>query len=341
VAPLSNIPDPQQPIPTSEGTRPPTEPIPELQQLGSTLAAARRQRGIDLEQFAERLRVGASQLRALETGDHDHLPEGVFVIALARRVASALDVNIDEAVQGLRGSRLMVRPQPRPSLPSAPPRRSKPSPTSPPSAWREGSAAGPIHRSSQGPAPRLWALPLVLGALGLAAALGYSTWQHHTPAALPSAENALDGQPTAPPPRSSPAKRPGAPATASTAADPPAAPATLRLKSTEQSWIQVRQSDGKVIFEGTLTGEQSFPLGPGLEVMAGRPHAVLAALGDGPARPLGRVDDLNWHRFSPNPQAAPSVAPTAAPKGPSKAPSTASPSESPTPQSPAPAAAAP
>ncbi|MCX5951191.1 MAG: DUF4115 domain-containing protein [Cyanobacteria bacterium] len=317
---MSNIPDPQQPTPTSEGTLPPTEPIPELQQLGSTLAAARRQRGIDLDQFAERLRVGASQLRALETGDHAHLPEGVFVIALARRVASALDVNIDEAVQGLRGSRLMVRPQPRPSLPSAPPRRSKPSPTNPPSARREGSAAGPINRSSQGPAPWLWALPLLLGALGLAAALGYNAWQHHSAATLPSADAALGGQPTAPPPRAFPAKQPGAPATASTAADPPAAPATLRLKSTEQSWIQVRQRDGKVIFEGTLTGEQRFPLGQGLEVMAGRPHAVLAALGDGPARPLGTVDDLSWHRFGPNPQAAPSAAPMPTPKGPTMAP---------------------
>lgn len=337
MAPLSNIPDPHQPTPTSEGTLPLTEPIPELQQLGRTLAAARRQRGIDLEQFAERLRVGVSQLRALETGDHAHLPEGVFVIALARRVASALDLNIDEAVQGLRGSRLMVRPQPRPSLPPAPPRRSKPSPTNPPSARREGSAAGPINRSSQGPAPWLWALPLLLGALGLAAALGYNAWQQHSQSALPSPDTALGNKPITQPPPAFPAKQPGGPATASTAADPPAAPAMLRLKSTEQSWIQVRQSDGKVIFEGTLTGEQRFPLGPGLEVMAGRPHAVLAALGDGPARPLGRVNDLVWHRFSPNPQAAPSAAPMASPK----APSTASPSGSPTPQSPAPAAAAP
>jgi len=341
VAPLSNIPDPLQPTPTSEGDLPLTEPIPELQKLGSTLAAARRQRDIDLELLAERLRVGVSQLRALETGDHAHLPEGVFVIALARRVASALDVNIDEAVQGLRGSRLMVRPMPRPSLPPAPPRRSKPSPAYPPSARREGSAAGPINSSSQGPAPWVWGLPLLLGALGLAAALGYNAWQHHSQSALPSPDAVLGNKPTTPPPPAFPTKQPGAPTTASSAADPPAAPAKLRLKSAEQSWIQVRQSDGKVIFEGTLTGEQSFPLGQGLEVMAGRPYAVLAALGDGPARPLGTVDDLNWHRFNPKTPAAPSATPMAAPRGPTTAPLTGSPSGSPTPQSPAPAAAVP
>ena len=123
---MSGIPDPQQRTPTNEGVLPPTEPIPELQKLGTTLAAARHQSGIDLEMLAERLRIGASQLRALETGDHTHLPEGVFVIALARRVASALDVNIDESVKALRGSRLMLRPQPRPSLPPAPLRCGKP-----------------------------------------------------------------------------------------------------------------------------------------------------------------------------------------------------------------------
>lgn len=153
MASLSGIPDPQQTTPTSEGLLPPTEPIPELQKLGSTLAAARHQRGIDLELLAERLRIGASQLRALETGDHTHLPEGVFVIALARRVASALDLNIDEAVQALRGSRLMVRSQPRPTLPPVPTRRSKPSPTGPLPPRREVSGLGQYSSSSQGPSP--------------------------------------------------------------------------------------------------------------------------------------------------------------------------------------------
>jgi len=322
VAPLSGIPDPQQTAPTSEGVLPRSEPIPELQKLGSTLAATRHQRGIELELLAERLRVGASQLRALESGDHTHLPEGVFVIALARRVASALDLNIDEAVQDLRGSRLMVRSQSRPSVPPAPPRRVKPSPTGQLPPRREGSGPGQFNHSSQAPAPWLWSLPLVLGALGLAAALGYNAWQRHSQAARQAPTATTDGDRVAAPP-----SRPGAPVAASAAAPPAAVPSKLRLKSSEPSWIQVRQSDGKVIFEGTLSGEQNFPLGQGLEVLAGRPYAVLAAVGDGPSRPLGRVDDLSWHRFSPVAPSFPSASPTAAP--------------TPKPQSPAPAAATP
>ncbi len=334
MASLSGIPDPQQTTPTSEGLLPPTEPIPELQKLGSSLAAARRQRGIDLELLAERLRIGASQLRALETGDHTHLPEGVFVIALARRVASALDLNIDEAVQALRASRLMVRSQPRPSLPPVPTRRIKPSPTGPQPPRREVSGPGQ-YSTIQGPSPWLWGLPLVLGALGVAAALGFNAWQHYSRAARPGSAAADANRSPAPP------SRPKAPVAASAAAPPPATPTKLRLKSTESSWIQVRQIDGKVIFEGTLTGEQTFPLGQGLEVLAGRPYAVLASVGDGIARPLGPVDDLSWHRFKPTAPASSGVSPTAAPITAPTGTTTDSPSPAPKPQPPAPAAAAP
>jgi hypothetical protein len=285
--------------------------------------------------LAERLRIGASQLRALETGDHSQLPEGVFVIALARRVASALDVNIDESVKVLRGSRLMVRPQPRPSLPPTPLRRGKPTTTTSPPPGREVSGPGQFSRSSQGPAPWLLGLPLVLGALGLAAAWGFNAWQQHSQAARPAA-TATEGESTAAPP-----SRPGPPVAASAAAPKPAAPSKLRLKSSESSWIQVRQSDGKVIFEGTLTGEQTFPLGQGLEVLAGRPYAVLAAVGDGPARPLGPVDDISWHRFSPKATSPASASPTAAPNAAPTGTTSDSPSQSPKPQSPAPATAAP
>ena len=335
MAPLSGIPDPQQTTPTSEGLLLPTEPIPELQKLGSTLAAARHQSGIDLEMLAERLRIGASQLRALETGDHTHLPEGVFVIALARRVASALELNIDEAVVALRGSRLMVRPQPRPTQPPAPTRRSKPSPTGPLAPRREVSGPGQ-YSSSQGPSPWLWGLPLLLGALGLAAALGFNAWQHYSRAARPGSAAADANRAAAPP------SRPQAPVAASAAAPPAAAaPSKLRLKASEPSWIQVRQIDGKVIFEGTLTGEQTFPLGQGIEVLAGRPYAVLASVGDGTARPLGPVDDLSWHRFKPTAPASPSASPTAAPITAPTGTTTDSPSPAPKPQPPAPATAAP
>jgi hypothetical protein len=47
-----------------------------------------------------------------------------------------------------------------------------------------------------------------------------------------------------------------------------------------------------------LEGERRFPLGSGLQVLAGRPDLVLAQLGSGPAKPLGRIDQVRWQRFT-------------------------------------------
>ncbi|MFN7740347.1 MAG: DUF4115 domain-containing protein, partial [Cyanobacteriota bacterium] len=220
----------------------------------------------------------------------------------------------------------------------APPRRSNPPPPAPLPPRRP--MTGPAHystTSSQAPSPSRWGLPQVLGPQRLATAQGINAWQHNSRAARPGSAAADANRAVSPP------SRPKAPVAARAAAPPPAAaaPSKLRLKASEPSWIQVRQIDGKVIFEGTLTGEQIFSLGQGLEVLAGRPYAVLASVGDGSARPLGPVDDLSWHRFKPTAAASPSASPTAAPITAPTGTTTDSPSPAPKPQPPAPAAAAP
>ncbi|MFN4865674.1 MAG: helix-turn-helix domain-containing protein, partial [Cyanobium sp.] len=60
------------------------ELIPQLQRLGQRLAQARQAQGISLDQQAERLHMGPEQLRALEEGNREELPEAVFVVAQAR-----------------------------------------------------------------------------------------------------------------------------------------------------------------------------------------------------------------------------------------------------------------
>ena len=94
------------------------------------------------------------------------------------------------------------------------------------------------------------------------------------------------------------------------------AEAVLVLRASEPSWLEVRTLAGEGLFEGTLEGEKRFPLGRGLEVMAGRPYAVTASLGDRPAEPLGKVDEIVWRRFLtpktiPSPPATPAPAPPA------------------------------
>ncbi|QVL52190.1 MAG: helix-turn-helix domain-containing protein [Cyanobium sp. M30B3] len=255
------------------------EPIPELQRLGQRLAQARQARGLSLEQQADRLHMGPEQLRALEEGNRKELPEAVFVVAQARRVAASLGLNIDDDIAALRRNQAFQARQPMPqpsSGPSAAPaRRPAAQPDAPPPA--------PPSR----PPLRL----LGLGAALLAA--GGLAW---------GLQRSLTGA------RPSPDVQPPTAVTASPAGRPQA---ELVLRSAEPSWVEVRSASGEVLLRGTLQGEQRFPLSGELRVLAGRPDLVSAASGGAPARPLGRIEAVTWYRFSP--QVSPAVQPAPAP----------------------------
>lgn len=82
------------------------------------------------------------------------------------------------------------------------------------------------------------------------------------------------------------------------AAPQAAAITMLELRADEPSWLEVRTSSGRSLFVGELQGGKRFAIGTGLQVRAGRPDLVTVRLGNAPARPLGRIEDVDWHRFS-------------------------------------------
>lgn len=253
-----------------------TELIPPLQRLGQRLAQTRQARGISLNELAERLHMGPEQLRALEDGNREELPEAVFVVAQARRVAASLGVNIDEDIAALRANQAFQAraPQPGPAASAAPP-------------------LGPAVRADAPPDSTPSRPPLRLLVIGAAliAATGLA-W---------GLQRSLSGGRPSPPLQPSPASD-----QASRAAQPQA---ELVLRSAEPSWVEVRSASGEVLLRGTLKGEQRFPLSSELRVLAGRPDLVSAASGGSPARPLGPIEAVTWYRFSselsPAGQAAP------------------------------------
>lgn len=254
--------------------------IPELVQLGQRLSMARREQGLSLEDLAGRLRLGTEQLMALEAGDHTHLPETVFVVAQAKRVAEALRIDVSQQVSDLQDSAKLRR---RGRQPAPVPAQRRP-PAAPASTPRAAS-------TSRSMAPLVWLLLLLLGGGSLAVAAlqgrlpSLQAWRPPTPSSAP------EPVPPAPPPPA-----PAAPA--------PAEPDQLLLRSTEPSWLEVRDAGGATLFRGTLTGEQRFPLGKGLKVLAGRPDLVTAATsGSQEPRPLGRIDQVEWRTFKPTPAA--------------------------------------
>ncbi|MEB3318226.1 MAG: helix-turn-helix domain-containing protein [Cyanobacteriota bacterium] len=287
------------------------QPIPELLHLGEQLARARQTAGVSEADLAQRLRLAPHQLRALEAGDHTRLPEGVFVVALARRVASALHADLEDAIQAVRQSRLMRRqgsaPRPSPSGPSLAdatrleaPRAAAPAMPATETERRDPEpsapmASGPIDSEPKPSWRPRWPLAILAALVATGAvAIAWRLFPQPRPQGLASA-------PPQPTPRSAPAP---APDNAPVSSPPPvaAAPAdkdSLLLRTSEPSWVEVRDLKGHTLFEGTLTGDQRFPIGSGLEVIAGRPHAVRASVGTAPATPLGGVADIRWKRFSP------------------------------------------
>ena len=249
-------------------------PIPELVELGERLATARRGQGLSLEDLADRLRLGSEQLMALETGDHRHLPEAVFVVAQAKRVAGALGIDVSQQISDLQNSRLM---------------RVGRKPAARPMQRKVLTATAPARRS--GPPGWLWAVLVLLGggAVAVAALKGL----------VPSPPAAGIPSPAASPGQATASGQPAAPAPAPAAARP--ASDQLLLESRQPSWLEVRTAAGETLFRGTFTGEKRFPLGSGLRVLAGRPDLVTASAGSLAPQTLGRIDQVVWRTFRATP----------------------------------------
>jgi len=248
-------------------------PIPQLVQLGERLGQARRDQGLSLEELADRLRLGSEQLMALEAGDHTHLPEAVFVVAQAKRVAGALGIDVSQQIHDLQNSRLVGDKRRR----------------APISPLQRRPATAPARKDRS--LGWLWGALLLLGGGGLGVA-------------------ALQGKVFAPQtarPQSPPAAttNPGVTPGQAMAAGAPSRPAAdaLVLQTRQPSWLEVRNGAGVTLFRGTFTGEKRFPMGQGLRVLAGRPDLVTASAGSQAPRSLGRIDQVVWRTFTATPAA--------------------------------------
>lgn len=260
--------------------------IPELQRLGQRLEQARESQGLSREQQAERLRMGTEQLRALEQGDRAELPEAVFVVAQARRVAASLGVNIDAEISALRGNAAFQASPSRPPQalpPSAPAAAGSPIsvPPAPPAAAPTARGRGPLLLAA--------AAALALAGGGLLLRFG------NTLTSPPL-------QPTAPLLQPSPTAEENA---ASTGNPSTGGGSELVLRALQPSWLEVRSAQGDVLFRGTLQGERRFPLNRELRVLAGRPDLVTASAPGQRGQVLGPIEAVRWQSFRPSVPQAP------------------------------------
>lgn len=264
-------------------------PLPDrLKALGQALREGRESRGQSLEELSRRLHMGIEQLQALEAGEGSRLPELVFVIAQARRIAGFLGLSIDPQIEALRhcpasqaaattGDEAVgsVAPIAAEQLRLSAASAQEPLPLG---ERYERLEQGRLESPDPDPVPvRTWWRPLMAAILLLGAVSGGTAlWRQ---GAVPSMAWPSPGS--------------GAPA------EPATAPASVEagvlvLRASGPSWLEVRNAAGQLLFYKTLKGEQRFPIGAGLRLTAGRPDLIQVRSAAQPARVLGRIDDQLW-----------------------------------------------
>ena len=273
---------------------------------GAVLLQTRTALGLSREQLAERLHMRPHQIEALECHQRERWPEAVFTIAQVRRLAAALGLDAEPVVEAFRAD---LGQQSNEASPAAKAvfQLGRSEPTA--HAKREEGQRDWLHESKkdskaspvkfQRPS---WLVPSI-GVVALLAIGGVAIGRN-----LPALQGQLAALPKLWP------KSPAKPSPdAAVAATPKPQPKTLELSLSEPVWMSVRQLAGqKQLFEGLMQpGPHSFPLGTGVQVLAGRPDLVMAHIGDQPAKALGSIETIQWVTFKPPVAAGSAAAPNA------------------------------
>ncbi|NET55753.1 MAG: helix-turn-helix domain-containing protein [Symploca sp. SIO2E6] len=252
------------------------EQVEKLEELGSYLHQFRTQKSITLEEVAQRTRIQARLLRAIEEGRLDQLPEPVYIKGFIKRFADALGLNGTEFAstfptgEGLQ----LIKP-----------------------SWRHMRAAQlrPLHLY-------LLYIFLVIGAVnGLSYLVKRSAIQAIQPLdireqtyQLPAPENE---QPREKQQRIAPNK---ATNVTQQAQDGKQVQVNVILKA--ESWIRV-VVDGKTEFEGVLPEgtQRTWVAKEKLSVRAGNAGGVEVAYNDQTGKRLGAPGEVQEVTFAANP----------------------------------------
>jgi cytoskeleton protein RodZ len=240
----------------------------ERRTLGATLARERERQGLSRAEVAQRLHMSPSQIEALERGDYERLPKGTFLRGFVRNYAKLLGLAPDSVLP------LLAEGAP----PEAAPRIIVPT---------QNIRFDPLGERFSSPYVKAAALALVAVAVGFAAmywamyvrpaataarkteATRAAVAPPRTPAPAPAPAAAPAPGAATPPPaatksgaaspdtRAAPADKAAAAkpapkdtAAATVAAAKPSGPAkVIRFHFEGDSWVEVRDARGKVIFQ--------------------------------------------------------------------------------------------
>ena len=259
---------------------------------GALLRQARQSAGMDIAVLASALKVPVNKLQALENDDFTVLPDAVFARALASSVCRTLKVDpapvLGQLPQGqaprLVGDKDGLNAKFKDPQDKAPPLRL-------PAASRGVSLTVLVLLAA---AAAVYFLPSGMLEFDLARAPAPAPAPAHAVVeasqengsvseAVPGAESAVSAQspasevPAAAPTAAVPAAAvPMVAASVASAAGTAVASALLEFRATAESWVQVRDAAGAVVFERTLKAGESAqaPGKPPLSVVVGKVNAT-------------------------------------------------------------------
>ncbi|NJD25747.1 MAG: helix-turn-helix domain-containing protein [Betaproteobacteria bacterium] len=248
--------------------------------VGAALRAARESRQLGVGDVAQRLKLGVRQIEALENGDWSGLPGSTFVRGFVRNYARMLGIESDALLTRLDAT--LAKPVVSLDIPES------------------ASGSMPAPAAATGRRDRSFILLGIV--LALLAGVAYLMLPNDLSALRDRAQGLLDAAarrdekaPVAPtvakdaapepvfPPGQSPQQvmnpqLQALPQLESAKADAgaPAAAGALRLAFTGESWVEVRDRDGKVLFseKRAAGGDQSLDGAPPLALVIGKASAV-------------------------------------------------------------------
>jgi len=209
---------------------------------GQVLAASRERQGLSRAEVAQRLHMSPLQVEALESGDYTRLPKGPFLRGFVRNYAKVLGLPAESLLSLLKDGAV---PGKRPGI------------VVPSMALR----FDPLGQRLDNPYVKAMVIAFVVIALGFAGMYWWLFVRPTPPAAAHKAAAEVPAPAPAPAPVAplpvSVAKEPpivAAPAVEARKSEPPKAPvsaaqgSTLKFVFKGQSWVEVRDKQGKLLF---------------------------------------------------------------------------------------------
>ena len=80
-----------------------------LKRIGNFIKEARLSRNQSIEELASDLKIGAHQLKAIEEGNEEELPEKVFVKAMVRRISQKLKLDTEFIMNEFKTERQEIK----------------------------------------------------------------------------------------------------------------------------------------------------------------------------------------------------------------------------------------